>query len=136
MPWQRRVGGAGHTSPVDRSALRLHLGRAAEAAALEHYRRRGYRPLARNWRCPRGEIDLVLAGAGVLVFCEVKARRGGDYGGPHDAVTWRKQRRLRVLARACLEERPGAFDGLRFDVASVTVGPGGRLRVHVFEDAF
>lgn len=63
----------------------------------------------------RGEIDLILvlpgaAGADVLVFCEVKARAGSEFGGPEGAVNWAKQRRLRRLAATWLAaEKPAAW---------------------------
>ena len=94
--------------------------------------RRGYRVLARNWRCAFGELDLVLAGDGCIVFCEVKARASAQFGGPEGAVHWAKQRRLRRLAAAWLaSERPEGLLDVRFDVAAV-VG----AKVHVIEHAF
>jgi putative endonuclease len=63
-------------------------GRAGEEAALRVYARRGFRLLAQNWRCPLGEIDLVVERDGLLVFCEVKARSGAAFGGGFEAVTW------------------------------------------------
>lgn len=93
--------------------------------------RRGYTVLARNWRCPLGEIDLVLGAPGLVVFCEVKARAGDGFGGPAAAVGHAKQRRIRRVAAAWLaEHRPGAVE-LRFDVAAV-VG----ARVEVLQAAF
>jgi putative endonuclease len=120
---------------------RSDLGRRGEDAALLRYRQAGYRLVARNWRCRVGEIDLVLARGTKLVVCEVKARRGSGLAGPFEAVGARKQERLRRLAHAFLlsEARSAAVSGvidLRFDVASVTVGPDAHVTVHVFEDAF
>ena len=115
--------------------LRDEVWRDGEAAAWEAYRRRGYRLVARNWRCALGELDLVLEKDGRVVFCEVKARTSSFYGGPHEAVTPSKQRKLRALAQAFSGSRPQPPAGYRFDVASVTLGPGG-ADVHVFEDAF
>jgi putative endonuclease len=87
--------------------------------------------LARNWRCPLGEVDLVLAGPGVVVFCEVKARAGNGFGGPAAAVGPAKQRRVRRVAAAWLSaNRPGAVE-VRFDVAAL-VG----ARIEVLEAAF
>lgn len=117
---------------------RTTLGRRGEEAALEVYRRAGFTLLARNWRCPAGELDLVLRRGELVVFCEVKTRAGGTYGGGHEAVTWRKQRKLRQLAEVFLAGlRAGAApSAVRFDVASVQARPGIRPVVEVFEDAF
>ncbi len=115
--------------------MRERLGRDGEEAAWRTYRQRGYRLLARNWRCPLGELDLVLARGEQVVFCEVKARRSAGLGGPFEAVTPAKQRKLRALAAAfCASRRPRARS-YRFDVASVSMGREG-LDVYVFEDAF
>jgi putative endonuclease len=111
------------------------IGRSGESAAQDAYRRRGYRVLARNWRCRLGELDLVLERRGVLVFCEVKTRRGDRFGGGHDAVTWRKRAKLRGLADAFLQETGLRPRAIRFDVASVA-SRDGRSDVEVFEDAF
>jgi putative endonuclease len=111
------------------------MGRAGEDAALDAYLHRGYRLVARNWRCRLGELDLVLVRGDTLVFCEVKSRRGSAFGGGYEAVTWRKRAKVRTLAEAFLQEsraRPGA---IRFDVASVALGPPGP-HVELFEDAF
>ena len=106
-----------------------------EEAAWRSYRERGYRLLARNWRCPLGELDMVVARGGEVVFCEVKARRPSVLGGPFEAVTPAKQRKLRALAQAfCAAVHPEG-DRYRFDVASVSVR-GGVPEVYVFEDAF
>jgi putative endonuclease len=114
---------------------RAGLGRLGEEMALAWYRSKGYRLVARNWRCGLGEIDLVLARGSLLAFCEVKTRRSGMFGGPHEAVTWKKRRKLRQLAETfllMLGEQPQA---VRFDVASVLAGRE-HPSVHVFEQAF
>jgi putative endonuclease len=111
------------------------LGGAGERAAGAAYLRRGYRVLARNWRCRLGELDLVLERRGVLVFCEVKSRRGGPFGGGYEAVGWRKRAKLRTVAEAFLQETGIQPHAIRFDVASIAVA-GGRSDVEVFEDAF
>ena len=119
---------------------RAATGRRGEDAALRRYTRAGYVVVARNWRCGLGEIDLVLARGRTLVICEVKARRGGGFGGPFEAVDRRKRAKLRALAEAFLAAESGApgvsgVTDVRFDVASVTFADDGP-RVHVFEDAF
>jgi putative endonuclease len=114
---------------------RLELGRWGEEAAAGWYEERGYRVVARNWRCAQGEIDLVCTPAnepgGTLVVCEVKARTSAARGHPLEAVTPAKQIRLRRLAAAFLRSRDASYDVVRFDVVAVT---GGTLEV--VQDAF
>lgn len=100
------------------------------------YERRGYVIVARNWRCPRGELDVVAWRDGVLVVCEVKARRNGAFGHPFEAVTPRKVARLRRASAAFIAASGRKIAGasileVRFDAAAVTGG-----RVEVRESAF
>jgi putative endonuclease len=120
---------------------RRSLGQRGEEEALQTYLRRGYRLVARNWRCRIGELDLVLARGSTLVICEVKTRRAPGFGGGWEAVTARKQAKLRTLAQAFLIDTGAASHAVRFDVASVAIGPsdgpgGSRVQVELFEDAF
>jgi putative endonuclease len=112
---------------VDRLAgrrpYRQRLGARGENRAADWYRAAGYDVIARNWRCPEGELDLVVSLPGELVFCEVKTRSSDRFGVPAEAVTAAKQRRLRVLAARFLAEHPqvaGPGGGsIRFDVVAV-----------------
>ena len=95
-------------------------GRWGEDVAAAWYVRRGYEVLARNWRCPAGEIDLVVRRGRLVVVCEVKARRTDAFGSAAAAVGPVKQQRLRRLAAAWLAT--GACRGVdvRFDVVAIT----------------
>ncbi len=62
---------------------------------MRYLARKGYEILERNYRTRHGEIDLVMRGERVLVFVEVKLRRGTEFGDPLEAVVPRKQTRLR-----------------------------------------
>jgi putative endonuclease len=119
---------------------RRRLGQAGEDAVARWYEERGYAVLDRNWRVKVGELDLVAArGARLVVFCEVKTRSSDAFGLPAEAVTGRKQQRLRRLAMQWLRERAGAtrYTELRFDVASVRPSRDGRaIEVEVIEGAF
>jgi putative endonuclease len=109
---------------------RNELGRLGETLAAAHLCEAGYRVLARNWRCPRGEIDVVARQDDTLVICEVKTRRSARFGSPAEAVDARKARRLRLLAVLYLRD-PAAPLGhprpaqVRFDVVEVRVDPAG-----------
>ncbi|MFM7063233.1 MAG: YraN family protein [Actinomycetes bacterium] len=121
----------------------LALGRYGEDRAAHWYRAHGYVVLDRNWRCPAGEVDLVVLledacrrGPEVVVV-EVKTRSSRQFGSPLEAVGPDKQRRLRRLAGEWLsvrlpEVRPGLRPArIRFDVVAV-VG----ARVEVIKAAF
>jgi putative endonuclease len=111
------------------------VGRNGEDAAAAWYAAAGYEILDRNWRVREGEIDLVVRGADVIAFCEVKTRRGNAFGLPAEAVTPRKQQRLRLLAGRWLGEHTGSTATLRFDVASVAPNGDG-WDVDVITNAF
>lgn len=108
----------------ERRAYRQRLGARGEDRAADWYRAAGYEVVARNWRCAEGELDLVVAQPGQLVFCEVKTRTSDRFGVPAEAVTSAKQRRLRTLAARFLAEHPqgvgSAARSIRFDVVAVT----------------
>ncbi len=118
-----------------RTDERSARGRLGEEATLRAYRRSGYSLVARNWRCELGELDLVLRRGDLIVVCEVKARSGVSFGGGYEAVTWSKRRKLRNLAEAFIQRNGLQRAGVRFDVASVWLGPGDP-DVEVFQDAF
>ncbi len=111
------------------------LGRSGEDLAASLYEREGYRIVARNARCGRGEIDVIAARGRELVFCEVKTRSTDFFGDPDEAVGPTKQARLRRLAAAWLAEHAAAGMELRFDVVSVVADREG-TRVTRLEDAF
>jgi putative endonuclease len=127
------VGGRAYRPDVDTRSL---TGRSGESAAEAQYRRRGFRVVARNWRCGIGEIDLVLARGDLLVICEVKTRRSGQFGAGFDAVDARKRHKLRSVGEAFLQQHAIRPVSIRFDVVSVLLRPNGSVLVEVFEDAF
>ena len=95
-------------------------GRWGEDIAAAWYARRGYEVLARNWRCPSGEIDLIVRRGRLVVVCEVKARRTDAFGPAAAAVGPVKQQRLRRLAAAWLATSAHHGVEVRFDVVAIT----------------
>ncbi|MCS5718584.1 YraN family protein [Herbiconiux sp. CPCC 205763] len=83
------------------------LGRRGEEFAASTLEKSGFRLVARNWRCPVGEIDIVAYDGPVLVVVEVKTRTSDAFGHPFEAITPAKLRRLHLLASAWLAEHPG-----------------------------
>ena len=115
---------------------RQSLGKLGENLACTALERRGYAILARRYRTRLGEIDIVARDGATIVFIEVKARAGDEFGGAAAAVTAWKQRRIALMAvdyvaRHRLENRP-----CRFDVVTVDVAEGKPPRVEIYTHAF
>lgn len=113
------------------------LGRRAERAVAWRLFWRGYRLLARNWRCALGEIDLVARHRGQLVVIEVKARLSEDRLPPEAQVGREKQWRLCRLLDAYRRAHNMWQVPCRFDVAAVVLDERGRVReLRLWQDAF
>lgn len=116
------------------------LGERAEEAVAAWLATRGWRILARRWRCPQGELDIVaLDVAATLVAVEVKLRTSARAGGPLESVDPRRVHRLRAaLARFRATDQVRASAGLRIDLVTVVPTPDGRWRLahHVGIDAW
>jgi putative endonuclease len=112
-------------------------GRLAEELAATHLEAQGLRIVARNWRRPEGEIDLVAEDGGTCVFVEVRARTGEQYGHPLEAVgAWKRARVVRAARLYLAEEAPSA-SGFRFDVVGVLFAEdGGPPQCFHVADAF
>src|ERR1700756_4381861 len=99
-------------SPARVAAFRTGL--SAETRAAAYLMAKGYRILAKRFRTPYGEIDIVARRRNLLVFVEVKARASLDDAAY--AVTPRQQQRIIDAAQAWLVAHPEhANFQLRFD---------------------
>jgi putative endonuclease len=95
-------------------------GAAWERAAQRELERAGLRLRAANVRYPFGELDLVMDHGDVLVFVEVRYRKGSRFGGGAASVDARKRARLVRAASAYLAATPVlARRACRFDVVSI-----------------
>jgi putative endonuclease len=104
-------------------------GHTAELLCLWHLRLRGYRILARRFRVPSGEIDLIARRGRVLAAIEVKAR--ADVASAGESISHRQRRRVMRALEHFLALRPDlAALAPRFDV--MLVAPG-RLPQHVVD---
>jgi putative endonuclease len=102
--------------PERQVAFRLGLSAETRAAAL--LLAKGFRIVARRWRSPVGEIDLIVRRGRLLVFVEVKARHRFDDAA--EAVTARQQRRIAAAAAAWLASHADDRErDLRFDAVLV-----------------
>lgn len=108
---------------LNASGLASHaLGQVGEDFACHELTKRGWRILDRNWRSRYGELDIVaLDTDDVLVFVEVKTRRGHAHGTPQEAVTLHKQIAMRRTSCLWMRERKPGMRRLRYDVVAIDV---------------
>ena len=114
------------------------LGRMGESLAVRFLEEQGYLIIQRNWRCRRGEVDIVSESLeGCLALVEVKTRIDGGFGDcvPEYAVDKDKQLRYGVLAKEYLG---GAIESVpsRCDVVSIIVRPGSDVEIRLLTGAF
>jgi putative endonuclease len=105
--------------PERQAAFRVGI--SAESRAAAFLIAKGFRILARRWRSPLGEIDIVARRRHLLVFAEVKARANLDEAA--EAVSDRQRRRIAAAAEIWLAANPDeTIRDIRFD--AILVAPG------------
>jgi putative endonuclease len=109
-------------------------GAHGEQLALNYLLKCGYQLIEKNYRFQRGEIDLIVQKAKILVIVEVKTRKEGTMLLPHQAVTRTKQKHLIRTANAYLQHTHLDID-TRFDVISI-IGNGMNAKIEHLENAF
>ncbi len=98
-------------------------GSGAEDRALAYLLGLGHVLLARNYRIPGGELDLVTRDGETLVFTEVRQRAQDRYGSPLESLTKRKLALLHRAALTYLSREHGRDDlPCRFDLVSIWGG--------------
>lgn len=105
----------------------FRTGISAESRAAAFLLVKGYRIVARRWKSPLGEIDIVARRRRVLVFVEVKARATLDDA--TESVTPRQRRRIAAAAEIWLAQNPDdSIQDIRFD--AMLIAPG-KLPRHI-----
>jgi putative endonuclease len=108
--------------PRAASDPRRSTGKAGEDHAAQWLVRHGFTIIDRNWRCARGEVDIVARQGDAIVFVEVKTRTGQRAGHPLEAVTAQKVARLRQLVPAWFHaHRDQTARTIRIDCVAVTM---------------
>ena len=111
------------------------LGIDGERIAERWLVHRGWRVIQRRFRSGHRDIDLVAEREGTIAFIEVKTRSGAEFGGPVEAVNWKKRRELSRSAHTWIDRHGRPGESYRFDVVGVLV-TGDRVRVRHVENAF
>lgn len=105
------------------------LGDAGERLAERRVGELGWSVIDRKWRVRGGEIDLIALDGDVLVFIEVKTRRGAARGAAEEAIDDAKSERLLMLGEQYVSDHPEHLDRIwRVDLIAITVGPSGSVQ--------
>ncbi len=95
------------------------IGRFGEDVAAKYLVKNGYEIIDKNYLTDLGEIDLIAAGEGYLVFVEVKLRYNDEHGYGADAVNYAKQRKISQVAAQYIKRFRLYDEAVRFDVIEV-----------------
>lgn len=113
------------------------LGARAERLALRFLEKRGLKPVASNFSCRLGEIDIIMTDGHCLVIAEVRYRGHGRRFPAALSVDARKRHKLVRSAAVFVSGQPRFRDhGIRFDVVAVEVDAAGDERIEWIRDAF
>jgi putative endonuclease len=117
------------------SRSRVAFGKIGEDLACRELEGRGYAILARRYRRRAGELDIIARDGPTVVFVEVKAREGREFGDAVEAVTSLKRRRMTRVALQYLVRHRLTNCPCRFDVVSIHVENGEPV-IKLYQNAF
>jgi len=115
---------------------RKETGILGERIASGFLKKRGYRIIEANYRCPEGEIDLIARHKDYLVFIEVRTKRSLAFGTPEESITAAKKAKLRTLAALYRQAHDNLPQLWRIDVVAIELDKRGRpSRIELIENA-
>ncbi len=120
---------------IMKSSGRMRTGKKGEDIACAYLKRRGYRIVERNYKCPLGELDIVARDGDAIVFVEVKSRRSEEFGDPQLAVGPEKQKKVSRISLTYLKEKHLYPCNARFDVVAIKMLPDG-ITIELIQNAF
>jgi putative endonuclease len=96
------------------------LGAVGEGLASKFLINKGYAIVTRNYHIRGGEIDIVAKKGDIIVFVEVKTRRGSEFGKAFEAINQRKKHKILLAVRNYLaQENLPAFASWRCDLIAI-----------------
>ena len=115
---------------------RRDTGILGEKLAKDFLKKRGYRIIETNYRCPQGEIDIVAKHKDYLVFIEVRTKKSLEFGSPQESITLAKMERLRSSVAYYRQTHNNLPPLWRIDVVAIELDQKGKLsRIELIENA-
>lgn len=115
---------------------RRETGNLGEKLAQDFIKKRGYRILETNYRCPEGEIDIVARHKDSLVFIEVRTKTSREFGSPEESITSAKREKIRASAAHYQQTHDNLPSLWRIDVVAIELNQNGKpSRIELLENA-
>lgn len=99
-----------------------YKGSIGESQAEAYLLEQGYEIIETNYKNKIGEIDIIAKLDNRIVFVEVKSRATARFGYPREAVDYKKQQKIRMVADIYLKSRRIYEAYIRFDVIEILAG--------------
>ena len=116
-------------------SVNIETGRKGEQLAILYLFSKGYAIRQTNWRFSKAEIDIIAEIDDVVVFVEVKTRKGIAWGKPEEFVNEKKVIMMMDAAYQYLDKNNLDCE-IRFDIISILLSSSGLKELNHFEDAF
>jgi putative endonuclease len=115
---------------------RKETGDIGEQLALNFLKKKGFKIIETNYRCHRGEIDIVARKKDCLVFVEVKTRANLSFGTPEESITSTKQNHLELAANHYLQNHEKLPSSWRYDAVVIELAEDNKIkRIELIENA-
>ncbi len=115
---------------------RRDTGALGEKLAKDFLKKKGYRIIETNYRCPEGEIDIVARQKDSLVFIEVRTKTSREFGSPEESITPTKMKRLRATAARFRQTHDNLPPSWRIDVVAIELNRERKpSRIELIENA-
>ena len=101
-------------------AQHIKTGQSAEKQARVYLQKKRFKLLEKNYRCPFGEIDLIMKKKNLIVFVEVRCRNNLHFGTPLESVDINKQNKIIATAKYYLIKK-SLYEKVdcRFDIIAI-----------------
>ena len=114
---------------------RRETGILGERLAGDFLKKRSYRIIETNYRCPEGEIDIIAQHGDYLVFVEVRTKKSLEFGTPEESITSAKKERMKATAFHYQQTHDDLPPLWRIDVVAIELDQKGKLsRIELIEN--
>jgi len=115
---------------------RQEVGKLGEKLAKKFLKKKGYHIYETNFRCQKGEIDIIAQQKNYLAFIEVRTKSNLDFGTPEESITRSKKEKLIALALTYIQTHQNLPSLWRIDVVAIEIDQKGKAnRIELIENA-